>query len=178
MITINKTYLKHVGLGLLSSLILISCEREVSDDVLPATFPSTAEVYTDNPVGLTDEFFLSFDPASGANPEAFGTDDNEAYLGSSSIRLDIPAPNDPDGGFIGGIFKDRGEGRDLTSYDALTFWIKASRTATFDQIGYGADFEEGKFLSTRSNIPLATDWKKVIIPITEPSKLTQEKGLF
>ncbi len=173
--------LKHIqiiGLLLLSLVVTTSCEREVSDDVVDATFPNTAEVYTDNPVGLTDDFFESFDPALGANTEAFGTDDTEAYLGSSSIRLDIPAPNDPDGGFIGGIFRDRGQGRDLSGYDALTFWVKASRTATFDQFGFGADFEEGKFIATRSNIPLATDWRKVIIPIPEPSKLTQEKGLF
>ncbi len=178
MIKHKFTYLKFFGLVLLSGMVFTSCEREISDQAVPATFPNTAEVYTDNPVGLTDEFFESFDPATGANTEAFGTDDEVSYLGSSSIRLDIPAPNDPDGGFIGGIFKDRGEGRDLSGYDALTFWIKASRTAAFDQIGFGADFEEGKFTTARFNIPLSTDWRKITIPIPEPSKLTQEKGLF
>lgn len=177
MIKNKFKYYNFLGLVLLS-FVFTSCEREISDAAVPAIFPTTAEVYTDNPVGLTDDFFESFDPALGANTEAFGTDESEAYLGESSIRLDIPAPNDPNGGFIGGIFRDRGEGRNLTNYDALTFWIKASRTATFDQIGFGADFEEGKFITTRSNIPLATDWRKVIVPIPEPSKLTQEKGLF
>ena len=159
-------------------LVTVSCEREVSDDAIPATFPTTAEVYTDAPVGLTDQFFDSFDPNAGANAEAFGTDENVAYLGSSSIRLDIPAPNDPNGGFIGGIFKDRGEGRNLTSYDALTFWVKASRTAVFDEVGFGTDFEQDKFPVVRAGIPLSTDWRKVIIPIPDPSKLVQEKGMF
>jgi hypothetical protein len=178
MIEHKFTYLKFFGLAMLSIMAFTSCEREISDAAVPATFPTTADVYTDNPVGLTDEFFESFDPAFGANTEAFGTDDNEAYLGTSSIRLDIPAPDDPNGGFIGGIFRDRGEGRDLSGYDALTFWIKASRTATFDAIGFGADFDQERFVTTRSNIPLSTDWRKVIIPIPEPSKLTQERGLF
>lgn len=163
---------------MLASIALISCERDISDDAVPATFPTTAEVYTDNPVGLTDQFFDSFDPAAGANPEAFGTDDEVSYLGTSSIRLDIPAPNDPDGGFVGGIFKDRGEGRNLTSYNALTLWVKASRTAVFDEMGFGFDFELDKFPVVRAGIPLSTDWRKVIIPIPDASRLIQEKGMF
>ncbi len=172
-----KKYIKFPLLGAFC-LLLTNCERGLSDDVRLATFPTTAEIYTDNPVGLTDEFFESFDPVFGANTEAFGTDDTESYVGTSSIRLDIPAPTDPDGGFIGGIFRDRGEGRNLTGYDALTFWIKASRTASFDQIGFGVDFEDNKFAVQRTGIPLSTDWKQVIIPIPDPSKLTQEKGMF
>jgi len=173
-----KLNFKLHTLLLLSLIILSGCERDISDDAVLAEFPNTAEIYTDNPVGLTDEFFISFDPAGGANPEAFGTDDTESFLGSSSIRIDVPAPDDPNGGFIGGIFKDRGEGRNLTGFDALTFWIKASRTATFDQVGFGADFEQDRFPTIRTDIPLSTDWKKVTIPIPDPSKLTQEKGLF
>ena len=167
-----------IGLVLLSIIVMSSCERDVSDDVVPATFPNTAEIYTDNPVGLTDEFFISFDPAGGANTGGFGTDQNVAYLGSSSIRVDVPAANDPDGGFIGGIFRDRGEGRDLTGYDALTFWAKGSVTGSLGQVGFGTDFLDGKFPVNRANIQLSTDWRKYTIPIPDPSKLVQEKGMF
>jgi len=178
MIKHKITYLKFFGLVFLSALVTTSCEREISDAAVPATFPTTAEVFTDNPVGLTDEFFESIDPAEGANPEVFDVDDNEAYLGTSSIRIDVPAPNDPNGGFVGGIFKDRGEGRDLTGYDALTFWVRASRTATLDAVGFGFDFEENVYPVERFDIPLSTNWRKITIPIPDPSKLTQEKGLF
>ena len=164
-------------LGLIS-IVAISCERGFSDDVDLATFPSTAEVFTDIPVGLTDEFFISFDPAFGANTNGFGTDDNEAYEGSTSIRIDVPAPNDPDGGFIGGIFRDRGEGRDLSGYDALTFWAKGSTTATVGLFGFGTDFIEDKYAVTLENVQLSTDWKKYVIPIPDPEKLVQEKGMF
>ncbi len=173
----NITYYKLLAL-VVFSIIVSSCERDISDDAVLATFPNTAEVFTDNPVGLTDQFFESFDPAEGYNAEAFNTDNSEAYLGESSIRLDIPAPNDPNGGFMGGVFVDRGEGRDLSGYDALTFWVKASRTAVFDEVGFGTTFEGERYAAKRFNIPLSTTWRKVIVPIPDPSKLTQEKGLF
>jgi len=173
---INKIKFSGLLIGVLA--ISFSCEREISDDAVLATFPNTAEVYTDNPVGLTDQFFESFDPAEGYNTEAFDTDNTVAYEGTSSIRLDVPAPDDVNGGFMGGIFVDRGEGRDLSGYDALTFWIKASRTATFDEVGFGTTFESEKFKTLRFNIPLSTNWRKVTIPIPDPSKLVQEKGLF
>lgn len=159
-------------------LIISGCEREISDEAVPATFNLTAEIYTDAPVGLTDEFFISFDPAEGANPEGFGTDDNESYLGTSSIKIAVPAPNDPNGGYIGGIFRDRGEGRDLSSYDALTFWAKGTTTGTIASVGFGTDFLEGKYPVTRSGIQLTTGWKKYVVPIPNPSKLVQEKGMF
>ncbi|WP_045469602.1 hypothetical protein [Winogradskyella sp. PG-2] len=159
-------------------VIVLSCERELSDDIEIATFPSNGDIYTDAPLGLTDEFFISFDPASGANTEGFGTDDNEAYEGTSSIRIDVPTPSDLNGGYIGGIFKDRGEGRDLTNYDALTFWVKGSTTATIGTVGFGTDFENGVYAVSLENVPLSTDWRKIIIPIPDPSKLVQEKGMF
>ena len=164
-------------LGLIC-IMMISCERGFSDDIALATFPNTAEVFTDAPVGLTDAFFISFDPAGGANTSGFGTDDNEAYEGTTSIRIDVPAPNDPEGGFIGGIFKDRGEGRDLTGYDALTFWAKGSTTATVGLFGFGTDFIENRYAVGLENTQLSTDWKKYTIPIPDASKLVQEKGMF
>ena len=159
-------------------MTIVSCERDLSDDIVLATFPTTAEVFTDAPVGLTDEFFISFDPAVGANTEGFGTDDNESFEGTTSIRIDVPTATDPNGTFIGGIFRDRGEGRDLSGYDALTFWVKGSTTATVGLFGFGTDFETDTYPVGLENVQLSTDWRKVIIPIPDGSKLTQEKGMF
>lgn len=176
----NKKVIKH-SVKLIMALALIinfGCERDLTDEAVEAPFPSTAEVFTDSPVGLTDQFFESFDPAGGANPNGFNTDDNEAFEGTTSIRIDVPAPNDPDGGFIGGIFRDRGAGRNLTSYDALTFWAKGSTTGTVGLVGFGTDFIEDKYAVGLNNITLSTDWRKYIIPIPDPSKLTQVQGMF
>ncbi len=176
----NLKYINFRFVLLLSLMIGIfsSCEREFSDDVQFATFTTNGDIFIDAPVGLTDQFFDSFDPATGANTEGFGTDDDVAFRGSSSIRIDVPAPDDPDGGFIGGIFLDRGEGRDLTGFDALTFYVKGSTTATIGEVGFGTDFGENKFAVIAQNIRLSTDWRKVVIPIPDPSKLIQEKGMF
>jgi hypothetical protein len=171
--------LKYCKIALLALMIVgVSCERGLSDDIKIATFPTNGDIYTDDPVGLTDEFFISFDPATGANTEGFGTDSNEAFEGASSIRIDVPTPSDPNGGYIGGIFKDRGAGRDLSGYDALTFWAKGSTTATVGTFGFGTDFESNKYAVTLENVELSTDWRKIIIPIPDPSKLLQEKGMF
>lgn len=168
---------KIVALGLIL-ITASSCERDFTNEVVDATFPNIAEVYTDNPVNLTDQFFISFSPTEGANPNAFGTDDTEAYEGTSSIRIDVPAPNDPDGGFVGGIFLDRGAGRNLTSFDALTFWVKGSTTAVVDVFGFGTDFVQDRYAADINGVTLSTDWKQVIIPIPDPSKLVQERGMF
>ena len=171
--------LKHWKTTLFALLIItVSCERGLSDDVKVAGFPTPGEFFIDAPVGLTDQFFISFDPATGANTEGFGVDTNEAYLGLSSIRIDVPTLSDPNGGYIGGIFKDRGAGRDLTGYDALTFWAKGSTTAIIGLFGFGIDFEQGKYPVRLENVELSTDWRKIIIPIPDPSKLVQEKGMF
>ncbi|APY08798.1 hypothetical protein BWZ20_11030 [Winogradskyella sp. J14-2] len=162
-------------LGLVA-ISLLGCERDLPADAPLATFPNTADIFTDTPVGLTDEFFESFDPAIGANTSGFGTDDVIAYEGTSSIRIDVPSPTDPDGNFIGGIFRDRGEGRNLTQYDALTFWAKGTVNGTVE-VGFGTDFELNRFATTRS-IEMTTGWKKYVVPIPEASKLVQERGMF
>jgi hypothetical protein len=170
------TYLKNTLLASLVIALTVSCERDISDDAVEATFPNTPDIFTDAPVGLTDQFFESFNPIFGANANGFGTDENEAYEGSASIRIDVPGPNDPDGGFIGGIFRDRGAGRDLSGYDALTFWAKGTVTGKVE-VGFGTDFETDTYpVSTIIN--LTTGWSKYTIPIPDPSKLTQERGMF
>jgi len=171
-----KSYFTLAAIALVAATV--SCERGFSDEIAVAKYPSTPEVFTDFPVGLTDAFFVSFDPADGANVNGFGTDESEAYRGNTSIRIEVPAPNDPDGGFIGGIFLDRGNGRDLTAYDALTFWAKGSTTADVGLFGFGTDFEGDKYAASLSDVALSTAWKQYIIPIPDASKLVQEKGMF
>ncbi|MGB0444317.1 MAG: glycosyl hydrolase family 16 [Flavobacteriaceae bacterium] len=171
-----KSYFTLAAIALV--VATVSCERGFSDEIAVAKYPSTPEVFTDFPVGLTDAFFVSFDPADGANVNGFGTDESEAYRGNTSIRIEVPAPNDPDGGFIGGIFLDRGNGRDLTAYDALTFWAKGSTTADVGLFGFGTDFEGDKYAASLSDVALSTAWKQYIIPIPDASKLVQEKGMF
>jgi hypothetical protein len=159
------------------TVLTLGCERELSDDISLAKYPNTPEVFTDFPVSLTDQFFISFDPAEGANVNGFDVDNN-AYKGTNAIRIDVPGSEDPDGGYIGGIFKDRFIGRDLTEYDALTFWAKGTTTASIGLFGFGTDFEGDKFSVGLEEINLKTIWKQYIIPFPDPARLVLEKGMF
>jgi len=171
----KKINSNRISITALSGLILMmasSCERSLSDDVEFATLP-------DNPAVFIDGFSggLEYFPFAGSKLNAFSVDTGEKYSGSSSMRFDVPNVGDPAGAFAGAIFPDMG-GRDLTSYDALTFWAKASQGATINEIGFGNDFEENKFLVAMYNTRISTTWAKYIIPIPDPSRLEFEKGLF
>jgi hypothetical protein len=157
-------------LGLMCTLVT-SCERGLSDDVEFATYPKSPEVFIDGFSGG-----LQYLPFGGSKLDAFKVDTEIHYSGSSSMRFDVPNVGDPGGAFAGAIFPDGG--RNLTDYDALTFWAKASQGATINEIGFGNDFGENKFLVTLNNLRINTTWTKYIIPIPDPSKLVFEKGMF
>ena len=153
-------------------IVTVGCERELSDDVEFATFPKTAEVFIDGFSGG-----LNYFPFSGSKANAFTVDQEVKYKGTASMRFDVPTVGDPNGAFAGAIFPDA-TGRDLSDYDALTFWIKSTQAATLNEVGLGNDFGANKYLVTMTNVPLSTNWTKVIIPIPDATKLTLEKGMF
>lgn len=157
-------------LGLMSTLVT-SCERGLSDDVEFATFPKNPEVFIDGFSGG-----LQYLPFGGSKLDAFKVDTEVRYAGTAAMRFDVPNVGDPGGAFAGAIFPDGG--RDLTNYDALTFWAKASQGATLNEIGFGNDFGENKFLVTVNNLRISTSWTKYVIPIPDPSRLVFEKGMF
>jgi hypothetical protein len=66
----------------------------------------------------------------------------------------------------------------LSGFDAITFYAKASQGVSVDAFGFGQDFLENKYLATVNNVSIETGWAKYIIPIPDPSKLTQERGVF
>lgn len=156
-------------------LINLSCERELSDEVEFATLSNTAEIFTDTPIGLGSNFYF---PYTGSKPTAWSVDDEESYKGTASMRFDVPNADDPEGGYAGAIFRIDGAGRNLTGYDALTFWAKGSQAVTISEIGFGEDFEENKYLTTLQNLKLTTNWVKYIIPIPDASKLFDERGML
>lgn len=152
-----------------------SCERDLSDDAILSPFPNTAEVFTDSPIGLGSDFYF---PYGGSKATAWSIDDEVSFEGSSSMRFDVPNADDPEGNFAGAIFRIEGAGRDLSQYDALTFWAKASQGVNIGEIGFGEDFIENKFIATRTNVSIGTAWAKYVIPIPDASKLIQERGVL
>ncbi len=174
MKNIKQIKLKNLFL-MLVFMTLIGCERELSGDAEFATFSKTGEIFIDAPVGLGSDFYFPF---LGSKATAFSVDQDVAYESAASMRIDVPNANDPEGSFAGAIFRVEGSGRNLTEFDALTFWAKASQGVTIGEIGFGQDFGENKFQVTRTNVTLGTNWVKYIIPIPDPSKLTEERGML
>jgi hypothetical protein len=120
-------YLKNSLLLGLFVLINSSCERELSDEATNATFAKTAEIFIDAPVAMGTDFYF---PYGGSKPNAWSIDNDVSYKGSASMRFDVPNANDPEGNYAGAIFRIDGPGRDLTGYDALTFYARASQGVT------------------------------------------------
>ena len=163
---------------LLLGLVLItvlSCERDLSDDAVNATYSRTAEIFIDAPIAMGSNFYF---PYGGSKLTAWTVDNETSYKGSSSMRFDVPNANDPEGSYAGAIFRVDGAGRNLTDYDALTFYIKASQGVTIAELGFGEDFIENKYMATITNVSVGTNWTKIIIPIPDASKLLQERGMF
>ena len=157
-------------IGLILSVI-VGCDRSPSDEAAFATFPTNGDVFID---GFTSG--LDYFPYSGTKIDAFTVDTQVKYEGEASMRFDVPNVGDSDGAFAGAIFRLASE-RDLTGYDALTFWAKGTQAGKINEIGFGQDFGENKYVVT-TDLQLTTNWKKYIIPIPDATKLIAERGMF
>ncbi len=166
-----------IKISLLAAILIAQtgCERKLSDDAVLPSFGTTGEIFTDNFIGLGSNFYFPF---ADAKPDVFSVDMNEGYKSSSSIRIDVPNATDPTGGYAGAIFRVEGAGRNLTGYDALTFYVKASTGIKLGEVGFGIDYLGDKTRVSTQNVNVGTNWTKVIVPIPDPSKLVNERGVF
>ena len=150
----------------------IGCQRDLSEDAVVSTYSKNGEVFID-----AFSAGLGYGAFGGSKYTAFTVDTEVKYQGSASMRIDVPNVGDPEGTYAGGVYIDA-SGRNLTDYDALTFWVKGTQGANLNEIGFGTDFGDNKYKVTMNNVSVSTNWQKVIIPIPDASKLVQEKGMF
>lgn len=130
--------------------------------------PKDGRVFIDNFISADFQAF------AGSQLDAVQLDTEIKYRGSTSLRVNVPAP----GSYAGGAFVASAP-RDLSQYDALTFWARASEAVTLNTAGLGNDNTgNSQYTAERSAIPLTTTWQKVIIPIPLAARLTAERGLF
>ncbi|WP_298302754.1 Ig-like domain-containing protein [Flavobacterium sp.] len=167
--------LKNTLLLGLVFITTLSCERELSDDATDATYSKNGVIFTDDFIGMGTNFYF---PYSGSKPTAWSVDSEEGYNSNASLRFDVPNANDSEGTYAGAIFRMDGAGRNLTGFDALTFYVKASQGVVIDELGFGEDFIENKYMATIRNVSVGTSWTKIIIPIPDASKLLKERGMF
>lgn len=173
MKTSKKLFLKITKPLALLLLINLGCERDISVEAVQATFSTNRIIFSD-----TFSAGLEYYPYLDSKFEAFSVDTEVKYQGTASMRFDVPNEGDRNGAYAGAIFRDDNGGRDLSKYDALTFWAKASKAATINDIGFGQDFGQNKFQVSKRGLRLTTNWVKYTIPIPDASKLKQEKGMF
>ena len=117
--------------------------------------------------------------ASGVTFVGFGGSSNDVSVdktvfiaGSASLKVVVPA-----GGYTGGALVPTSP-VDVTAYNALTFWAKASAAQVLDKAGFGNNTADGNYSVEFGAIPLTTTWQKFIIPIPDASKLTALSGLW
>ena len=132
-----------------------------------------------DPVVFFDTFGagMDFQAFSGSLFTALAIDNSFTHSGSASLRFTIP--DGASGKYAGGAFVTS-RARDLSGYNALTFWARADRPLSINIAGLGNDNTgTSRYTASRGGINIVADqWTKVIIPIPLPSRLTREKGLF
>lgn len=167
----NNQTLKRAALCLVV-VFLSACEND-PDDFEEAKYSSNPDVFID-----TFSAGLNYAAFSNSVVTAFQVDGEVTRNNSAaSMRIDVPNVNDPLGAYAGGAFFTT-VGRDLSGYNALTFWAKSSVAATLDVAGFGLDLGANKYQASVSGLSLTTTWRKYIIPIPDASKLKVEKGMF
>lgn len=167
----NKYSFPIICLFSACTALFISCERDV-DDLELATYPATAEVFLD-----AFSAGLNYAAFGGSDVRAFDVDTEVKYKGTASMRIAVPDFEDPAGAYAGGVYFTS-TGRDLSGYNVLTFWAKASKSATIDLIGLGNDLGENKYQAAIAGLAVNTNWRKYYIPIPDASKLTAERGML
>ncbi len=152
-------------------LVAVNCKRKL-DGLELATFPTTAEVFIDD-----FSSGLGYAAYGTSKVTAFSVDKEIKYKGTASMKFEVPDNGDPNGGYVGGVFQTS-MGRDLSGYNVLTFWAKASQPATLDQAGFGNDLGISKYMVSISNVAINTNWTKHYVLLPDPSVLKQERGMF
>jgi hypothetical protein len=169
MKNLKRTFI--VALSLM--FIALACERSVDGLEEPG--------FSENPDVFIDGFSagLEYFPFADSDQDAFSVDSDDTHNNTAaSMRFDVPNVGDPEGGYAGAIFRDENGGRNLTSYNALTFYAKGTVPGTINEIGFGQDFGDDEYVVSLNNLKLTTNWEQYVVPIPDASNLTSEQGLL
>jgi hypothetical protein len=133
-----------------------------------------------DPVVFDDAYSddVYFQPFSGTFTFAAKIDSVYASSGLRSLKVTVPPDGSPLGAYAGGVLTSVSN-RDETDFNALVFYARSSVASTLNEAGFGNDNTgTSLYKAGRSNIPLTTDWTRVVVPIPRSSRLIAERGLF
>lgn len=154
-----------------ATLLASGCSRD-SEPTGPALTSTEARVFIDNFIAADFQAF------AGSKLDAVQIDNVVKYRGSSSLRITVPAATEASGNYAGGAFVATAA-RNLSGFNAITFYARASVNATLNVAGLGNDNTGNSlYMAERNNIALTTAWQKYAIMIPLASRLTLERGLF
>ncbi len=133
-----------------------------------------------DPVVFDDDFGAAVDykAFAGSKFDAVQKDTSVKYDGTTSLKITVPAPTDPSGSYAGGTFATTHK-RDLTVYNAITFWAKADHPIVLKEIGLGIDASwQTTYQASVGGLAVGTTWAKYVVPIPLAARLRDEGGLF
>ncbi len=156
----------------LIALLFAGCVRD-ADTLAPAANPTDAEIFID---GFGPN--VEYQAFGGSKVDALDVTSEEVHQGRRALQFTIPDAGDPAGSYAGGAFVTRAV-RDLSGYDALTFWARATVSAKINQVGFGNDNTgTSRYVAMMEDVPVSTIWQKYVLPLPLPGKLSAEGGLF
>jgi hypothetical protein len=118
---------------------------------------------------------VSFVPFGGSTNDLTidGTEARPGSAGTKSLKIGVPGGNYTGGAFVAG------SNQNATAFTAISFWVKASKSAALDVTGLGNNSGAPTGFETEyKNIAISTTWTRIIIPVPDASKLTAFNGLF
>lgn len=124
-----------------------------------------------------------FQPFFGTVTEAIVPDATFSYQGTAdagdqSLKITVPPAGSSLGIYAGGVLTS-GQSRDLTDFNALSFYARAESPISLDTAGFGNDNTgTSRFEAGRGALPLTTEWQRIVIPVPNPAKLIAERGMF
>ena len=163
----TRTSLVRGALGITLLAILAGCAPHKG---VLQPIPSNTD-----PLVFDDNFGAGVDwqPFLNSNYEALAIDPVERHTGTRSIRITVLNNQYSGGAFVAG------RSHDLSGYNALSFWAKASRNVTMGVAGLGNDNTGGSLYDAhRNDLAITTTWTKITIPVPAPARLTRERGMF
>lgn len=131
----------------------------------PGPVSSAAVVFSNAYDGVS---FVGF----GGAANNVSIDATNQYNGRNSIRAIIGSVD-----YSGGAFVSSGL-RNLSTYNALTFYAKASSARSTLNVGIGNSSASNVLNAESLDIALTTNWVKYIIPMPNPAKMINFDGLF
>ena len=164
--SVNATGLM-TGVGVGTGTVTAALGDKTADALVKVTPLFPGPVFTDDYAqGVT---FAPF----GGSVNDLVVDSLEHHAGSTSLRITVPAS-----GYTGGSLKAPSP-QNMSSFNALTFWAKASRAVDIATSGFGDDaLGDVRFKAETEPLALSTGWAKFILPIPVPSKLSENVALF